>query len=237
MAEFRLETQSIRPNVGMDQQEVHQCGDVLSKLFADQWVLATKSLNCKHNVLGKRREMLKDLFKVINKNFIISTEITAKELRNLGFRVPHLPEMLELTRISPSPRGEKWPDADTMVSNLLEDVERVIQVLYKDAIRFDKQDIKAPDVEDFLEDTLRNHKEIAKKLRCHLEQKGGVSGRYGGGGYGEKGRGWEKSGISGGGGLERGEKRWEKSGVSGGGYGEKSGISGYERSSYGGRYW
>ncbi|KAL6076565.1 hypothetical protein QOT17_002692 [Balamuthia mandrillaris] len=218
MSEFRLETQSIRPNVGMDQQAVHQCGDILSKLFADQWVLCTKVLNCKHNVLGKRREMLKDLFKVIHHKLVLSTEITGKELRNLGFRVPHLPEMLEMTRISPSLKGEKWPDADSMVSNMLEDVERIIQMLYRDTIRCEKQDIKAPDVEDFLEDTLRLHKEIAKKLRCHLEQKGGVSGRYGGGGYGEKSRYGEKGGISG---SERG------------GY-EKSG---YERSSYGGRYW
>ncbi|KAL6063823.1 hypothetical protein QOT17_011317 [Balamuthia mandrillaris] len=171
MTEFRLECQSIKPNIGLDERECHECGDILSKLSADQWVLATKSFNYKHNVLGKRREMLKDLFEVLAKNFLLFNELTCKELRNLGFRVPHIPEMLHLTRISPGVRGQsKWPDADQQVQILLEDLERVIQMLNRDCMRLDKSNI-APDVKDFLECTIRNHKEMAKKLRCHLEEK------------------------------------------------------------------
>ncbi|KAL6050362.1 hypothetical protein QOT17_019866 [Balamuthia mandrillaris] len=172
MAEYRLECQDIKPKIGIEEQTCHHCGDMLSKLIADEFVLMTKAGICKHNVLGKRREMLKDLFKECTLMFCEGMEKSCKELRNLGYRVPHIPEKLHLTRISPSPKGEKWPDADTMIQNLLDDCEKVTQYLYRDAKKLDET-CKCPDIKDFLAELIRCHKEICKKLRCHLERKGG----------------------------------------------------------------
>ncbi|KAL6056993.1 hypothetical protein QOT17_015763 [Balamuthia mandrillaris] len=175
MTEFNLECQSIRPNIGMDERKCHECGDMLSKLIADEFVLFIKAINWRFNVMGKHKEMLKDLFKVQAETFRCNMELASKEMRNLGYRVPHVTEKLYLTRISPSPK-DKWPDEITMIRILLEDSERVLLYLRRDAKRLDEE-LEVPDLAEFYAWILRVHKEMAKKLRAHLEEKGGRSSK------------------------------------------------------------
>lgn len=61
-----------------------------------------------------------------------------------------------------------WPDANTMIRNLLHVQELTIQNLMKDRVRVGEE-IKDKVVEDFIFDTIRAHKKLAWKLRSHLE--------------------------------------------------------------------
>lgn len=165
----QVQIESIAPNFGFDQMSHREVAMVLSTLDADECLLLSHAWNFKHNVLGPNAKQYKDLFKAQAEDLACLMHKVAKAIRNEGARVPTIMEKMKMARVQGLPEG-KWMEPHAMLGNLLEGHQTVIRALYKDIERVRK--VKEFDVEDLLEKAIRAHKELAKKLRIHMEQQG-----------------------------------------------------------------
>jgi len=160
-----LQLESLIPNIGMDKNVLLENGAILANLLADELVLASNAANFRFNVIGQRAEQLSDLFKDQQLRAQELSDKVAIELRTEGARIPILPELVRMTRL-PKP-DTQWLDADTMVKRLLNDHELIVRALQNNYQTVEK--LKDKEVADFLLVAIRAHKDLAKKLRVHIE--------------------------------------------------------------------
>ena len=154
-------------NIGITEQNRQSVTETLSSILSDEYVLYTKTRNYHWNVVGPHFSDYHKAFEEQYEGLSDDIDEIAERVRALGFKVPSsLSEFQKNSQLKEHP-GE-YPDANTMVSNLLTDHESVIQTIREKIPACDKYgDIGT---EDFLTALLEKHEKTSWMLRSILEK-------------------------------------------------------------------
>ena len=153
-------------NIGISEENRQSVAGILDSILSDEYVLYTKTRNYHWNVVGSHFSDYHKAFEEQYEDLSDDVDEIAERIRALGLKVSSsLSEFQKNSQIKEHP-GE-YPDANTMVSNLLNDHETVIQTIRKSIPVCDKYgDVGT---EDFLTGLLEKHEKIAWMLRSILE--------------------------------------------------------------------
>ena len=154
-------------NIGISDQDMQGVAGILSQLLADEYVLYTKTRNYHWNVVGPHFNELHKFFEGQYDQLADDIDDIAERIRSLGSKTPAtLSEFGKNSRLDEHP-GE-YPDANSMVSNLVLDHETIIKNLRTD---LETCDVKYHDVgtNDFLTGLMEKHEKTAWMLRSTLE--------------------------------------------------------------------
>jgi starvation-inducible DNA-binding protein len=154
-------------NIGISDQDREGVAGILSQLLADEYVLYTKTRNYHWNVVGPHFNDLHKFFEGQYNQLADDIDDIAERIRSLGSKTPAtLSEFGKNSRLDEHP-GE-YPDANSMVSNLVSDHETIIKNLRTD---LETCDVKYHDVgtNDFLTGLMEKHEKTAWMLRSTLE--------------------------------------------------------------------
>ncbi len=156
----------MKPNIGITEKNLEGVIKILSTLLADEYVLYTKVRNYHWNVVGMQFNDLHKFFQSLYEELNEYVDDVAERIRTLGGNtVATLKEFLDLTRLKEHP-GE-YPDAKTMISNLLNDYETIIRNLRDDIVAVEEQ-YKDLGTADFLTELMEKHEKTAWMLRSFL---------------------------------------------------------------------
>lgn len=164
---YKVQCQSITPNLGLDKQSCEVAGRILNNVMADQFVIGAKTLNYSFNVIGPRSYELHQVFECQAKEIMALGVKTGFQIRSLGHKVPTLTEKLKLVRIELPKEGD-WPAEEQMVRILLDDHERFVQNCCRDLEAL--KQVKDKVTKDFLMDNIKCHRVMAHYLRDLLER-------------------------------------------------------------------
>ena len=154
-------------NIDITEQNRQSVTEILSSILSDEYVLYTKTRNYHWNVVGPHFSDYHKTFEEQYEGLSEDIDEIAERIRALGFKVSSsLSEFQKNSQIKEHP-GE-YPNASTMVSNLLNDHESVIQTVRENIPVCDRcGDIGT---EDFLTALLEKHEKTAWMLRSILEE-------------------------------------------------------------------
>jgi starvation-inducible DNA-binding protein len=159
----------VKPNIGLTDENRKKVVEILNSRLSDEYVLYTKTRKYHWNVIGPRFSQLHEFFKEQYEILDEMADEVAERARQLGGKsLGTLDEFVRLSAVEEDPGV--YPDAQKMISNLLQDHETVIQTLRKNA---DECDEKYHDMatNDFLLGAVEKHEKMAWMLRAHLEGK------------------------------------------------------------------
>ena len=162
----------VKPDIGVEDASRKALIELLNVCLCDENVLYVKTRNYHWNVVGPR---FSQLHKFLEEQYEMVDELadqTAERARQLGGKA--LGTMEEYTRhTSLKEEPGKYPDAQTMLSNLLKDHEAIIRHL-RDAA--DQADEKYHDMttNDFLLGAAETHEKMAWMIRAHLDGGGSI---------------------------------------------------------------
>lgn len=154
-------------NIGIADNNRAEVNKILSKVLADEYVLYTKTRNYHWNVIGPQFSEYHKLFSDQYEALDSDIDEIAERIRSLGAKTPAtLAEFGKTARLQEHPGV--YPDASTMISNLLQDHESVIRTLRSDV----ESCVKYNDAgtADFLTGLLEKHEKTAWMLRSILEK-------------------------------------------------------------------
>jgi len=157
-------------NIGISEPHRDSIVDILTVLLADEYVLYTKTRNYHWNVVGPQFNDLHKFFEAQYDELDEFIDEVAERSRTLGGRaVATLAEFSKTSRLKEHPG--KYPDAVTMIANLLADHEAVIRTLRDDvSVTMDKHGDAG--TSDFLTGLMEKHEKMAWMLRAFLEKSG-----------------------------------------------------------------
>lgn len=162
-------TTGLKPNIGLADRDRNEVIDILNTLLADEYVLYTKTRNYHWNITGPQFHDLHEFFRKQYEELDEMADNIAERARQLGgSSLGTLSEFLDKARIKEHPN--EYPNARTMISNLLDDHETIIRKLRIDA---DATADKYHDMgtNDFLIGLMEQHEKMAWMLRSFLEGK------------------------------------------------------------------
>lgn len=160
-------TLQLTPQLGLSDEVRLGLADMFKRLLADEMVLYTKLRNYHWNVTGPTFAMLHELFEEQYTELADVIDDIAERIRQYGVMAPGtLAEFQQLARLSEHP-GE-YPDARTMVANLVADHEALVRTLREDEETMD-DDYEDVGAQDFVTGLLQRHQKMAWLLRAHLE--------------------------------------------------------------------
>lgn len=167
--ETKTSVASEKPKIGLADKEMDGVVKVLNTLLADEYILYTKTRNYHWNVVGPQFSELHEFFGKHYEELDRTIDEVAERARQLGGKsVATLVELLRNARIKEQPN--EYPDAHTMISNLLNDHEAIIRSLRIDAdVTADKHHDMGTN--DFLIGLMEKHEKMAWMLRSFLEGK------------------------------------------------------------------
>jgi len=143
--------------------------DILNRVLSDQHVLYIKTRKYHWNVTGRLFYSLHQLLEEQYTMLAASIDETAERARSIGApAIGTMQEFLECATLKEQP-GD-YPDAETMLRNLVDDHEAVIRNLRKFV---DATDEKFNDMgtSDFLTAQMEMHEKMAWMLRAFIEEK------------------------------------------------------------------
>lgn len=159
----------IAPNIGIVNENRESVVRILSKLLADEYVLYTKTRKYHWNVTGPRFQQLHEFFKTQYTELDTIVDDVAERIPQLGGKaIATMEELIELTRLKED--AGQYPDANKMLSNLLNDHESVIRNLRTDADAC-ADSYHDMGTNDFLIGIMEQHEKTAWMIRAHLEGK------------------------------------------------------------------
>lgn len=164
-----IEESEIVPNIGIAAENRAYVVKILVRLLSDEYVLYTRTRKYHWNVTGPRFQQLHDFFKVQYTQLEVIIDDVAERIPQLGGKtVATLEEFKQLTRLKED--VGRFPDANKMLTNLLEDHETIIRVLRTDG---DACADKYHDMgtNDFLIGLMELHEKTAWMIRAHVEGK------------------------------------------------------------------
>ena len=142
--------------------------ETLNMRLSDEYVLYTKTRKYHWNVIGPRFHQLHEFFKEQYEILDEMIDEIAERARQLGGKsLGTLDEFARNSSINEEP-GQN-PDAQTMISNLLNDHETVIKTLRKNAD--EAEELEDMVTNDFFLEAAQKHEKMAWMLRAHLEGK------------------------------------------------------------------
>lgn len=159
----------LKPNIGLADKDREEVIGILNGLLANEYVLYTKTRNYHWNVTGPQFHDLHEFFAKQYEELDEIVDDVAERARQLGGNaLGTLSEFQKRARIKE--HQNEYPDARTMISNLLDDHEAVIRSLRMDA---DATADKYHDMgtNDFLIGLMEQHEKMAWMLRSFLEGK------------------------------------------------------------------
>jgi len=154
-------------NIGITEQNRHKIVEILSSILSDEYVLYTKTRNYHWNVVGPHFNEYHETFEEQYDGLADDVDEVAERIRSLGFKAPStLSEFQKNSQLKEHP-GE-YPDANTMVSNLLGDHETVIKTI-REKVSLISGEFGDVGTEDFLVGLMEKHEKTAWMLRSILE--------------------------------------------------------------------
>jgi starvation-inducible DNA-binding protein len=141
---------------------------LLNQHVADIYVLYTKTRNYHWNVVGMHFNDLHEFFEGQYEQLNDSIDEIAERARALdGVAVATLTEFVNMSRLKEEPG--KYPDAPTMLENLLADHESVIKNLRKD-VELTAEEYRDDGTSDFLTGLMEQHEKMAWMIRSFLRK-------------------------------------------------------------------
>jgi starvation-inducible DNA-binding protein len=160
--------QDIKTDIGVKDDARKKLVETLNMRLCDEYVLYTKTRKYHWNVIGPRFHQLHEFFKEQYEILDEMVDEIAERARQLGGKsLGTLDEFARYSSINEEP-GQN-PDAQKMISNLLNDHETVIKTLRKNAD--EAEDLEDMGTNDFLIQAVQKHEKMAWMLRAHLEGK------------------------------------------------------------------
>ena len=157
------------PDLGISKNQRQDVATILKIILADESLVYQRLRNYHWNVTGPH---FFELHIALEKQYDEIAEVVdevAERIRQFGVFAPGtLEEFKQITRMNEEPGV--YPDARTMVANLVADHEAVIRNLRGDIEMIDKQDDEVG-VVDLLTGILQQHQKMAWMLRMYLEGK------------------------------------------------------------------
>ena len=156
----------MEPNIGISADNTKNIIDILNRLLANEYVLYTKTRNYHWNVTGMQFNDLHKFFESEYGELDGIIDEVAERCRTLGGKtVATLSEFIGNSKIKEQP--DTYPEAQTMLRNLLIDHEIIIQALRQDL----ETCVKLGDAgtSDFLTGLMEQHEKMAWMIRAFLE--------------------------------------------------------------------
>jgi starvation-inducible DNA-binding protein len=153
--------------IGLSEEERKGSASILNTLLSDEYVLYTKTRNYHWNVVGPQFNDLHKFFEaqyVELNNVVDDMAERARALNEQAFGT--MTEFLKQTRLKEEPG--KYPDASTMISNLLSDHEAIIRSLRAD-LETCLNRFHDMGTSDFLTGIMEKHEKMAWMLRAFLK--------------------------------------------------------------------
>jgi starvation-inducible DNA-binding protein len=154
------------PKIGIPEKNREGVIKILTMLLCDESVLATKTKKYHWNVVGSDFNELHEFFEEQYEQLDAAVDEIAERIRSLGGQaIGTLAEFSENARLKEDPGV--YPDAQTMIANLLDSHESAIRTLREDV---EQTEEKFDDMgtNDFLIDMMRKHEKMAWMLRAYL---------------------------------------------------------------------
>ncbi len=156
----------MEPNIGISAQDRKKIVDILTRLVSDEYILYTKTRNYHWNVTGIQFNDLHKFFESQYEELDNSIDDVAERIRQLGAKSnATLGEFIKNGKIKEEPG--KYPDAKTMLTNLLHDHEYVIRALRVDVDVCAKHNDAG--TADFLTGLMEQHEKMAWMIRSFLD--------------------------------------------------------------------
>jgi starvation-inducible DNA-binding protein len=158
----------IKTDIGVKDDARKKIVETLNMRLSDEYILYTKTRKYHWNVIGPRFHQLHEFFKEQYEILDEMIDEIAERARQLGGKsLGTLDEFARNSSINEEP-GQN-PDAQTMISNLLNDHETVIKTLRKNAD--EAEELEDMVTNDFFLEAAQKHEKMAWMLRAHLEGK------------------------------------------------------------------
>ena len=153
-------------NIGLSPDQLKGSVQLLTKVLANANVLYTKTRNYHWNVVSPDFKELHSLFQEHYEQMAEAIDEIAERIRILGSKAigTHL-EFTKHATLKEFP-GE-YPDAKTMVKNLLIDHESLIRELRED-VKKCEEEFEDKSTSDFLSQLMQAHEKNAWMLRSYL---------------------------------------------------------------------
>jgi starvation-inducible DNA-binding protein len=160
--------QDVKTDIGVKDDARKKIVETLNMRLSDEYVLYTKTRKYHWNVIGPRFHQLHEFFEEQYEILDEMIDEIAERTRQLGGKsLGTLDEFARNSSINEEP-GQN-PDAQTMISNLLNDHETVIKTLRKNAD--EAEELEDMVTNDFFLEAAQKHEKMAWMLRAHLEGK------------------------------------------------------------------
>lgn len=153
-------------NIGMTDEQRQGAATILNQVLSDLSVLYIKTRNYHWNVTGIHFATLHELFEEQYDQLAEAIDEVAERVRMLGaYPLSTMAEFLKTATIQEHPGS--YPDAQTMVSNLLKDHEHCVRSLRK-AIHTCEEQYDDAGTVDFCTELMQQHEKTSWMLRAHL---------------------------------------------------------------------
>ncbi|TKB78005.1 MAG: DNA starvation/stationary phase protection protein [Nitrospira sp.] len=156
----------MKPNIGISDGDRQAVSRILAAIQADEVVLSAKTRQYHWNVMGPHFSELHRLFEEQYDAIEETSDELAERERALGAIAPGtLAAFLAMTRLQ---EQQTVPNAQGMVTNLLQDHETIIRQLRAD-IEATGATYRDVGTSDFLTGIMEAHEKMAWMLRAHAE--------------------------------------------------------------------
>jgi starvation-inducible DNA-binding protein len=163
--------QGINTDTGVKDDSRKKLVETLNMRLCDEYVLYTKTRKYHWNVIGPRFHQLHEFFQEQYEALDEMVDEIAERARHLGGKsLGTLDEFARYSSINEEP-GQN-PDAQAMISNLLNDHETIIKTLRTNADEAEELEDMATN--DFFIQAVQKHEKMAWMLRAHLEGKDNI---------------------------------------------------------------
>jgi starvation-inducible DNA-binding protein len=152
-------------DIGITRDSLKKIHDMVNDDLADEYVLLTKTKKYHWNIVDSRFNDLHKFFDEQYKQLSEAVDDIAERVRALGGKTKAtLNEFMSSSQIREDPGS--YPDADSMLKNLLIDHESIIKTLRKHIEEC--QQLKDEGTANFLTDKMEEHEKMAWMLRSFL---------------------------------------------------------------------
>ncbi len=152
-------------NIGVSQENCKQVAHKLNIMLSDEYLLFTKLFKYHWNVTGMAFGSLHEMFEKQYVSAFKKIDKIAERIRALEqWPSGTLSEFKEHSNIQEDPARN--PDAQTMVSDLVQDHETIIRNMREEAAAIEKTGDMV--TANFVEEMIEKHEKAAWMLRAHL---------------------------------------------------------------------
>jgi starvation-inducible DNA-binding protein len=152
-------------DTGISRESLQKIANILNDDLADEYVLLTKTRNYHWNVEDPRFNDLHKFFEEQYEVLSAAVDEIAERVRAVGGRTrATLKEFINSSQIREDVGS--YPNADTMLGNLLSDHETIIKTLRKNINEC--QELNDEGTANFLTDKMEAHEKMAWMLRSFL---------------------------------------------------------------------